>query len=728
MTNTTIFIVFFIIITVLLFLLIQRIQQSERKAQVNDRKKAEDRLEICNQYYHSLFEHNLDAVFVTDVEGQFLNVNPATESLCGYAKKELLHRTLYGCVDPNYLEGFSSHVEKAVNGQAQSLDSVVVHKDGHHVDLNISLVPIIVKDEVIGLIGIAKDVTIKKREEREWQQTQRQLDHVFKETDIAIWSVEMPSYKLLQMSPACEKIFGYSQQHFIEDGFLWDKIIHPEDLPINKKLRQKVFSGITIQHEYRIIHSSGEIKWVHDRVIPARDHLNNITRFYGVVIDVTERKQTEEKINHMAFHDTLTGLPNSKKFHDYLSDALLESNHSEDRLAIMYVDVDRFKNINESFGHSFGDIALKGIADRITECMTKRNIVSRVVGDEFLLLLPHITGESEAEVVANRIVEAFKHPLVVQSYEFHLTVSIGIAMYPSEGMDGESLTQCAHIAMSRTKELGKNNYQIYSPHMKAKVHNRIELENDLRKAIENNEMLLHYQPQIDIMTGSLIGVEALIRWNHPSRGLIPPADFIPLAEESGLIVPIGEWVLRTACKQNKAWHNAGFQTLSISVNLSIRQFLQSNLIHKIAQILKETELDPQYLDLEITESMTMDVEHAINMLHELKKLGVQISMDDFGTGYSSLNHLQRFPIDRLKIDKSFMDKITSNVNDANIVTTIIALAHNLGLKVTAEGVETNEQLQFLIDRNCDETQGYYFSKPVPAEQIELMISKAEPIM
>ncbi|MEX2103890.1 MAG: EAL domain-containing protein, partial [Bacilli bacterium] len=435
----------------------------------------------------------------------------------------------------------------------------------------------------------------------------------------------------------------------------------------------------------------------HDRVIPARDHLNNITRFYGVVIDVTERKQTEEKINHMAFHDSLTGLPNSKKFYDYLSDALLESNHSEDSLAIMYVDVDRFKNINESFGHSFGDIALKGIADRITECVTKRNIVSRVVGDEFLLLLPHITGESEAEVIANRIVEAFKHPLVVQNYEFHLTVSIGIAMYPSEGMDGESLTQCAHIAMSRTKELGKNNYQIYSSHMKAKVHNRIELETDLRKAIENKELLLHYQPQIDIMTGALIGVEALIRWNHPSRGLIPPADFIPLAEESGLIVSIGEWVLRTACKQNKAWHNAGLPTISISVNLSIRQFLQSNLIHKIAQILKETELDAKYLDLEITESMTMDVEHAIIMLHELKKLGVQISMDDFGTGYSSFNHLQRFPIDRLKIDKSFMDKITSNVNDANIVTTIIALAHNLGLKVTAEGVETSEQLQFLID-------------------------------
>ncbi len=451
----------------------------------------------------------------------------------------------------------------------------------------------------------------------------------------------------------------------------------------------------------------------------------------SAVRDVTERKQFEELIRHQATHDALTGLPNRVLFHDILVHAAAHAQRTEKLLAVMFLDLDGFKNINDTLGHDYGDRLLVEIARRLTRALRGSDlvardddIIARQGGDEFTVLLQGVTVVENIIQIAERMLAAIAVPFWADEHEMHITASLGITVFPFDDTDIENLLQNADTAMYRAKESGKNNFQFYTAEMNALIRERMAIENGLRQALARNEFVLHYQPQMDIKTGKMLGVEALVRWAHPEKGLIPPAVFIHVAEESGLIVPLGEWVLRTACQQRKRWQDAGLPHIRMAVNLSVRQFRDPQLAAMVAQVMEDAELEPHcdHLELELTESLLMqDMERSLVTLQKLHQMGICLSIDDFGTGYSSLGYLKRFPIHTLKIDQSFIRDITTDSKDAAIAATIVTLAHNLKLNVIAEGVETVEQLALLRDMQCDQMQGYYFSRPVPAEELEKLL-------
>ena len=443
------------------------------------------------------------------------------------------------------------------------------------------------------------------------------------------------------------------------------------------------------------------------------------------VRDVTQRVQSEQTIHRLAYHDALTDLPNRALFIDRLTVALAQSRRTRQQVAVMFLDIDRFKMINDTFGHHAGDDVLRAIGAELSILVRDGDTVARVGGDEFTLLLTGIGDDESVAGVAARILETLRRPRLIDDQELRVTTSLGIAVFPEDGGDVEELLRNADTAMYRAKAQGRDNFQTYTPAMSAEIVRRVSTESDLRHALEREEFVVHYQPQLDRETWQITGAEALIRWNHPVRGLVAPAEFISVAEDTGLIVPIGEWVLRAACRDNKAWQDAGWPPLTVTVNLSALQFQQSNLVEMIAGVLRETNLAPHYLEMEITEgTMIHDPELAASVIEELREMGVRVSIDDFGTGYSSLNYLKRFPIDRLKIDRSFINELTTDPNDAAIATAVIAMAHSLGLGVVAEGVETEEQLAFLVDHECDMFQGYYIGRPESETKMREFLASA----
>ncbi|EPD52296.1 EAL domain-containing protein [Paenisporosarcina sp. FSL H8-0542] len=443
--------------------------------------------------------------------------------------------------------------------------------------------------------------------------------------------------------------------------------------------------------------------------------------FIGTVCsfrDITERYENQLIMQHHAHHDDLTTLPNRRYFHNYINGILDSSDGKNISLAVFLLDLDRFKLINDTLGHAKGDTLLVEIAQRLNHYLLDKGKLFRMGGDEFTIALTDFNSVDEIKKIADDIIEVVRKPFFLQNLEFHVSTSIGIALYPNDGSDINTLFLHADTAMYRAKDQGKNGYCIYNSDMNEESLKKLTLESELELAIKNNDLILHYQPQIDLHTKQIVGVEALLRWNHPELGLIPPADFIPLAEEMGLMVHLGEWVLNHGCRQMKKWHDQGMTSLKLSINLSPQEFLKQRLVDKVKQVLQETGLAPHGLELEITESMTMDVIRSTSILEELHELGIQIAMDDFGTGYSSLNYLKNFHIHRLKIDRSFIRDMLNGPKDGQIVSTIISIAHALNLKVIAEGVETKEQLHFLEKLQCDEIQGYYYSKPLSATDLE----------
>jgi diguanylate cyclase (GGDEF)-like protein len=435
--------------------------------------------------------------------------------------------------------------------------------------------------------------------------------------------------------------------------------------------------------------------------------------------DVLRHKYLDE-INYMANHDTLTGLPNRYMFNKYLEASLERSKKNNQLLAILFLDLDRFKVINDSMGHAVGDLLIKEVALRLKNCLRNENILARQGGDEFIVLLENITLE-ETKQMAQRIVQSFLTPFEVGEEELFITPSIGISLYPEDGEDVSSLIKNADKAMYLVKNRGKNDYQFSSYESEESVSRKIKLENSLRKAIQNNELFLHYQPQVNLQTGKIKGVEALLRWNHPELGIISPFEFIPIAEETGMIVHIGKWVLQTACKQIKEWQRAGLPIVAVAVNVSPRQLQDVEFINTVQDVLEETKLEPQFLDLEITESLMQNLKHSLAMLSDLKKIGVKLSIDDFGTGFSSLNVLKSLPIDCIKIDQSFVRDISVDSNTAAIVKTIIHMGNNLNFDLIAEGIESPDQVSFLVENGCQLGQGYAYSRPVPAEEIEKVL-------
>lgn len=449
----------------------------------------------------------------------------------------------------------------------------------------------------------------------------------------------------------------------------------------------------------------------------------------GIRRDISEQMQAYSKIHYLANYDSLTGLPNRTLFQEQFAQVLATAKAQEQLLAMLFLDLDRFKDINEAHGHGFGDTLLQSVTKRIKGCIRASDMLARLGGDEFALIQVNPSHVDDAERLAQRLIQAFSRPFNIHGHEIHSTVSIGITRYPFDGQDVQQLLQNADIAMYRAKREGRNQSRIYTADMSTQTQARVALEKNLRRALAKREFLLHYQPQVDLQTGQIVGMEALLRWQRPGFGIVPPAEFIPVAEESGLIIPIGEWVLREACTQNKLWQDAGLPSLRMAVNISARQFGLNGrfMTEMVDQVLKESGLMPEYLELELTESLVMaNPEQTAHILHRLKDRGISISVDDFGTGYSSLSYLKRFPIDKLKIDRSFVRDITHDDADAAIVNAVISLGHSLNLQVIAEGVETTEQLEYLRQEGCDGIQGYLFSRPMPAIALTQMLRKVRP--
>jgi diguanylate cyclase (GGDEF)-like protein/PAS domain S-box-containing protein len=444
--------------------------------------------------------------------------------------------------------------------------------------------------------------------------------------------------------------------------------------------------------------------------------------FVAIVQDITERRQSEQRLHHLAHHDPLTNLPNRVLLQDHLKHAMSEADRLDRLVAVMFLDLDHFKTINDTLGHDVGDALLKVVAERLAVCLRPSDTASRLGGDEFTVILANVAHVDDVTRVAQKILDQFTSPFRIGGRELFVSPSIGITLYPLDDKDDASLLRDADIAMYRAKELGRNQFQFYAPELNVRATRRLELETGLRQALERQEFILHYQPLVDMKTGKIRGMEALLRWQHPEFGLIPPLDFIPLAEETGLIIPIGQWVLKTACAQIKAWHDAGFPTLQVAVNLSSKQLRDKNLIDVVKRTLTEAGVEARYLDLELTESVLMqDMDLAATILKELKVIGVSFSLDDFGTGYSSLSYLRRFPVDYLKIDRSFVHDINTDPFGAGLIQAIIAMAKVLNIKVIAEGVETYEQLKFLRRHGCNIAQGYYCSKPLSVQSFNELL-------
>lgn len=597
--------------------------------------------------------------------------------------------------------------------------------DGKEIWLSTSKVPLRdAQNEVIGILGLYEDITERKNFQLSLQRQKNTAQNYLDIVGVLILVLDIDKKVQLINRHGCD-IIGYSADEVI--GKNWVENFLPERF---WKKVSEVGDSLTHHDKHRITYFENPVltKNGEERLIAWRN--TSLVDEEGTIIgiltsgeDITERKLSEEKILYLANFDPLTGLPNRTQMNDHLRYTVNLTKRSGGNFAILFLDLDHFKEINDSLGHSYGDELLKEIAHRLKAAIREEDTLSRLGGDEFILLLPD-TNSIEASQVAQKLLEIIALPISVEAHEFSVTSSIGIALYPVDGTEVEPLLKNADTAMYRAKQEGRNSYCFFTDEMQKKSTRNLHLSNALRHAIGRNELSLVYQPQFSLTKEKIIGAEALLRWNHPEYGSVSPAEFIPIAEKTGLILPIGEWVLHTAVSKAKEWLENGYEPIIMAVNLSAVQFQNHTLIDTIIRILENTGLPPEYLELELTEGVAMrDPHKAISVMSEMHNRGVRMSIDDFGTGYSSLNYLKKFKAYKLKIDQSFVRDVNTDSDDKAIVSTIISMAKHLGLKTIAEGVETVAQLDYLRDQGCDEIQGYYFSKPVSADAFEAFRNK-----
>ncbi|MBD1923983.1 PAS domain S-box protein [Microcoleus sp. FACHB-831] len=577
---------------------------------------------------------------------------------------------------------------------------------------------------VVGILGSYEDITERKHAEEALRQAEQKYHSIFENAVEGIFQTTVDGY-FLTANPMLARIYGYDSPEELIASVT--DIQHQLYVDRNRRDEFKRLvheQGALWGFESQVYRKDGSLIWISENGHAIYDASDRLIGYEGAVEDITSRKAAEAMIQYQAFHDLLTGLPNRTLFNERVFTALTSARSSNSSLAVMFLDLDRFKIINDTLGHAIGDQLLQGVSERLKYCLREGDTFARWGGDEFTLLLPQINDAEDAAKIAQRILEALKPAFNLEGHELYISSSIGIALYPQDGGDVQTLLRNADAALYRAKEHGRNNYRFYLPSMNSQASELLALENQLHQALEREEFVVYYQPQVNVKTGEITGMEALVRWQHPELGLVAPGTFIPLAEANGLIVPIGEWVLRTACAQNKAWQDAGFPPVRVAVNLSARQFQQPTLVAMVGQVLAETGLEARFLELEITETTIMqNVEFARTMLSDLQAMGVHISMDDFGTGYSSLSYLKKFPFHTIKIDQSFIRELTSAPQDTAIISAVNTLGYGLNLRVVAEGVETHEQLQLLRSLQCDEMQGYLFSRSLSVVDATKVLQK-----
>jgi len=580
--------------------------------------------------------------------------------------------------------------------------------------------------EMAGDISFALDGFEWDEQHRRAQQALEESDEKFRQLAHNIpqvfWITDISQRRLIYVSPACETITGRTVAQLQAKPRSWIKAVHEHDREQVINARRTRAPLGTYDMEYRVVHSDGSVRWIHDRAFPVCNREGETYRIAGIAEDVTERRQAEKRLLQLAHYDNLTSLPNRVLFRDRLEQAVTQARRNGWTSALLIIDLDRFKYVNDTLGHTMGDGLLRQVSERLAGCVRSGDTVGRLGGDEFAVVLSKVSAPQDAGKVAQKILYALEQAFQLDGNEVFVTGSVGIALYPSDGENIDVLTRNADAAMYGAKGLGRNNYQYYTEDMNRRTLERMKLDTGLRRALERGEFVLHYQPRINIVSGEIAGLEALLRWQPPGQALVPPNTFIPLLEETGLIVQVGEWVLDAACAQLQAWRAAGIALVPLAVNMSARQFLQQDLGVMIAKTLAAHDIDPRLVEIEITESALMqNPELATVVLENLQGLGMRIAVDDFGTGYSSLAYLKRFPLDALKIDRSFVRDITTDADDAAIAKAVITMAHSLNLKVVAEGVETAGQLAFLAANRCDEAQGYLYSPPVAADDCAALL-------
>lgn len=668
-----------------------------------------------------------DLVYAKDRQGRFLVANEAVaraNALQG--PEELIGKTDFDLFPRAVAQAFFDTEQVIMAGGEPMIDSEEERLDKTGAPIWIRTTKVPMRDgsgEIIGLIGIARNVTERKCAEQK-AEAERALFRAMIDQVPDYLFVKDTESRFVIANRAVAADLGHDPAGLIgKSDFDFHEQKHAKKFFADE---QKVISSgePLIDIEEMLVDFSGKDKWFSASKVPLRDGENQIIGIVGVCRDITDRKHAEERMHFMALHDALTGLPNRTLLVDRLEQNILQAERLGGRLTTLFIDLDNFKTVNDSLGHNAGDTLLKTVADRMVASVRASDTVARLGGDEFVILLVDKAGvAADVTPILEKIRAAIAEPILIEDQQFQVTCSIGAATFPGDGADANVLLLNADIAMYEAKENGRDKIVSYTQGLDNAARERRSLQESLRGAIANNDLTLAYQPQIDLKTGRIFAVEALARWNHPILGEISPVKFIPLAEENGLIIPLGNWVLHEACRQNKAWQDAGIAPITVCVNVSARQIKEPDWAKRVADVLLETGLKPQYLELEITESLLMqDIKQAIATMEELQAVGVNFAIDDFGTGYSSLSALKSLPVARLKIDRSFIRDLPHNASERNIAIAVISLGQKLNMRVIAEGVETDEQLAFLQDNDCDEMQGYHFSKPIQAAAVAKMLS------
>lgn len=688
---------------------------------ISERKRTEAALRESEQRFRAVVNQaNTGIAMSAPGTMRFTFVNDHYCRMLGYSREELLGMSVADIVAEDSVSRVMNRnadlIKDDSDGGALRMRHCNVRKDGSRIWVDVSVA--LIRDEngePVQSIGVIEDVTERQRMETALRASQEQFHQLADNIPQVFWIADAAPERMVYISPAFAALTGRDWREL--GGTLREiiaAVLHPDDLGKAHFMNGTQPPEGGDEHELRIVRADGEVRWIRSRSFPILDAEGRVYRYAGIAEDITERRNREARIISLENYDELTGLSTRSLYQDHLTRAIAQAERTESAAAVCLVDIDRFKNINDTLGYAGGDALLKMAAQRLSDCLRPGDTIGRHGGDEFIVILAGLRGEHDAAIVAEKLQAAIAQPFIVEGRSHYLSCSIGVALCPHDAVDGSTLISHAGAAMGYAKDLG-GSYRFYSPEMNVQARQRAELESDLRRALEANEFRVYYQPKASLADGKVSGLEALLRWQHPRRGVVNPAEFIPVLEETGLIVPVGRWVMRLICAQLRAWRNEGMDPVPVAVNLSARQFQSPQLRAHITEAIREFDIDPHLVEIEITESSLMrNPDDTAAVLAELKALGLKVSIDDFGTGYSNLAYLKRFPLDTLKIDRAFVKDIGSEQDDSAIILALITMAHSLGLKVVAEGVETEAQLTFLSSRGCDEIQGFYFARPMNA--------------
>jgi diguanylate cyclase (GGDEF)-like protein/PAS domain S-box-containing protein len=713
---------------------------------ITERLRAAENIRHREERLRGILDAVAEAVITIDDKNVIRSFNRAAEGIFGYKPREVVGKSAETLIPEFHRGAEESHIVDYLGDVGRNGEATVHHRHGRRKNGSVFPMEIAIAEFRHGLellfTGIVRDVTEPLRVEEELKRTREELERRVEERTREL-SMEVAKrrqfrdklrtttkiveslreavvvmdsdFNVIDVNPAFTKISGYSPREVMGKPPPFHDSLGGEG-SLNASVWKSIIRSGRWQGEFWSKRKNGEKYAEHLSISAITDETDRVIQYTAVINDVTQRKQDEERIQYQANFDTLTGLPNRALFLDRLDQALAATARTDRKLGLVFINLDGFKLINDTLGHDAGDVLLQESSSRLRECVRSGDTVARLGGDEFTVIMPNLGDSRNAVYVAQRVLDKLAEPFDVKNEEVLISGSIGITVFPDDAADVSELLKNADAAMYRAKEQGKANYQFFTADLNEQVRERLILKSGLTRALERGELALHYQPKLDIASGHITGAEALMRWNHHEMGMIRPDQFVPIMEETGQVVEVGAWALRTACLQHKAWLAAGYPSIRVAVNLSARQLRETSFVGVVEEVLKETGIKPEGLELEITESMLMsDADRCVRALNELHEMGLHVAMDDFGTGYSSLSYLKRFPIDTIKIDKSFVNDIATDQDDAEIIKTIISMGHTLNRRIVAEGVETEEQLAILRNYRCDEIQGYLFSRPLDAE-------------